>query len=359
MIDKSKNSLFDELVARLISMFGESLPPLQARAAIQDAWTEICREREWGWLRRQGKLIVPGGMLGALGSFTLASGRVDVTNAATKTFLNSVPFNLLSALGIVAPDGRWYQIERWYDTEEVLLLQTPYFGTTSASPQTFQIACAYVPSPLVKVYEELSQGLPSDYGALRPDPSFNGWLAITRGNKPSLQWFYTPLAYSPEIRLSAQPVSIHTHVALTEQSGFYDATHAGLKIDSMWFRIYPTYNGTEMLVYDVVYRSNGGTLSDDETEGVRVLPTIIPTAMLLAKAAMIVGVNQSLIPSTPRRLEWLRVAGAQSEIYAKFLSDAILQDDNLVSKDRLNNQSTYQLPFGAIIPLDNRQVILG
>lgn len=357
MADKSRNLLFDDLVARLIAMFNQSLPQQVARSLIQDAWRSICADRDWSFLRKTGHLILPGGMTGASGTFTFASAKV-VVNTATQAYLDAIPFNLVASMGLIGPDGRWYQILSWYTSSATLVLSAPYFGTTVTG--AFQICCAVIPPPLTRVYVDLANGEPASAGALVPDYTFNGFISIykTGGTKTKLEFVNKTLSFSPEQRVSTEPAYLYVHPSLAEQSGFYNATGQGLKSDSLMYQVYPTYNGSATLVYDVIYRSTGGEFSDDDSEGVKVLPTIITSEMLLAAAAIRVGLWAATNLAGSNKIQYGQIAASYAAIYQKAYEAACLRDDNLLSKDRFGRNTIEPLAHGGLVVLDNRQVIV-
>lgn len=349
--------MFDDLVARLIAMFNQSLPQQVARSIIQDSWRAICADRDWFFLRKKGYLILPGGKSDASGTFTFGDGVVTV-NAATQTFLDAIPFNLVNAMGIVGPDGRWYQILGWYTGDLKLVLAAPYFGT--AGTQTFQIACAIVPPPLVKVYEELATGTPASFGAMVPDHTFNGFISIykTGGVKTKLEFTNSFVGFSPEQRLATEPCKLYLYPTSAEQSGLYNPDASGLKADSPLYQIYPTYNGSATLVYEATYRSTGGEFSDDDSEGIKSLPTIIPSEMLLSAAAVRVGIWASTNLAGSNKINYGQIAASYAAIYQKSYEAACLRDDNILSKDRFGRTQAEPLQHGGLNLLDNGSVIV-
>lgn len=357
MADKSKNLVFDDLVARLVGMFGNSLPSQIARSMIQDAWREICNTRDWSFLRRKGIVVLPASGSGILASVTKFNDIVTINDAATISYLDNIPFNLVSSMGFVGSDGIWYQILRWFSATGQLVLTEPYYGETAADV-AISFNCSLIPPPLVRVYVDLQTAANAGF---IPDPDFNGFISVTeRGNtRRCLQVHPSSSPYPPEYRNASIPTCLYYHPSSGESSPYYDATsETGLKSDSPLFKVFPTYSGEDTLVYEAYYRSTGGTFSDDLTYGLKSLPTIIPSEMLLARAAILAGIYAQTNMAGADKLNLMRVAQSYAAIYDQALSHAILRDDNIVSKDKLRLTQNGQMQYGDMILLDNRRVII-
>jgi hypothetical protein len=185
-------------------------------------------------------------------------------------------------------------------------------------------------------------------------------LSITE-NQRELAVKPHPLIGSAADRTGTEPCSIHPYVPGGEQSAYYTTEELGLKADTPWFQIYPTYVGAGLKVYDVFYRTSGGEFSDDESEGVKTLPTIISSEMLLACAAVRAGIWAQTNRSGMDKVNYMQTATAYQAIYQSAYEAAVLLDDNLLSKDRFGSgidsmNSAYG--SGGLILLDNRQVIV-
>jgi len=138
----------------------------------------------------------------------------------------------------------------------------------------------------------------------------------------------------------------------------YNPNSRGLKADSPLYQIYPAYNGSEILVYDVTYRSTGGEFSDDESEGIKSLPTIIPSEMVLAGAAVRVGIWASSNLAGSNKINYGQIAASYAAIYQKSFEAAVLRDDNILSKDRFGQNQTEVGYHGGLVLLDRGRVIV-
>lgn len=358
-MDKSRGQLFDDIVGQLNARFGHSLPPLVARATVQSAWRAICGERDWFFLRKRGKILIPPTQENLIGTFTIGSGKVTDITGDTETYLNNIPFNLQHCLGIIGPDKRYYQILKWFPEEKILILSEPYYSSSQLF-QTFRTVVAFIPAPYVKSYEELNQGVPSDFGAMRIDPTFTGWVGIEKGiNSLVLKPNPREIDSSPELYITNSPQSIHPANPGTEQSPLYATDENSPKSDAPWFRIYPTYGGSELLVFTAKYRSSGGSFSDDPSNGVQVLPTVISSELLLSKASVMIGIWAQTNLTKETRINFLQIAASYEATYQALLGDAMNQDDSIAPKDRLGEDPIYDLSTGELILLDNRRVVIG
>jgi len=333
-IELTRNSLLINLGSRLRQDFVNALPPELDLALVQESYRELCNERPWHGLKRVGWLIFPGAGSG-IGGFTITS-RIVTVDTATKSYLDALPQLQATRMTIIAPDGRPYQIYRWYSAENKVVLDRPYFGDT-VTDTAFTIIKAYCLAPYRAITEyDDSETAPADTYGVQEDHTFRHFLTIRRvgsntgSNEDRL--YYQPnsarcsLGYEP----TDYPRTLHPlDVIGPDFPGV--STDGPLYPGMPRFQIYPAYNGSVTKIYECQYMTTGEELDEAYNSRAGVLPAPFTTD-LLVKAALWCEANKGTRPEL-QKSNWLSIMNSYALRYQAQLDKAIHQDDELWSKD--------------------------
>lgn len=342
MAELTRNSLFINLTARLQQDFQNALPPELAKAFVQEAYRELCDERPWYGLLRTGWLVLPSAGTAMVMSFTQLDRRVTVA-AATKTYLDALPFLQATRMTVIAPDGRPYHIAAWLSADSVVLLDRPYFGATAAA-QPCTILKAYLLAPYEAIPDYIKD-TGADPGAaatqgIREDPTFRHYVSIRRIDSSNTQdkLYYQPNPARASIGSSptTTPFSIHP-------LGVIGADYPGVSVDGPLFpgmptfQLYPAYNGSALLVYEARYMSTGGELEEtvrNARDGILPQPFTTDLVLSLArvKSSLWCDKNKSSV-SELKMTNWLQHSVLDQQRYTRLLEQTIARDNELWVKD--------------------------
>jgi len=340
-IELTRNSLLINLGSRLRQDFANSLPPELDLALVQEAYRELCAERPWYGLKRVGWLSFPAGFTAGSASFTNGS-RLIVVNTATQTYLDALPQLQAARMTIIAPDGRPYHIARWYSSDLKVVLDRPYFGDTAAAA-SFSVVKAYCLAPYYSIpeYDEATPPAVGDTSGIREDWTFRHFITIRKVSSSSTtaqdKLYYIPAAApnSPGYQATAYPRSLHPLDPVGPD-------FPGVAVDGPIytgmprFQIYPAYNGSANLIYECQYMTNGGELSEVYNSREGTLPAPFTTDLILSlarvKAAQWCDRNKATRVEL-KSTDWFKHIQVDTLRYTKLLDQAIMQDDELWSKD--------------------------
>lgn len=341
-LELTRNTLLINLGSRLRQDFANSLPPELDLSLVQEAYRELCAERPWHGMKRVGWLSFPAGLSTAVGSFTSGS-RLVTVNAATQTYLDALPQLQATRMTIIAPDGRPYHIARWFTAELKLVLDRPYFGATAASASC-SIVKSYCLAPYYSIPEfddaATAPAVDGTYG-IQEDWTFRHFISIRKVSTSSttaqekLYYIPTPAPNTTGYQAQAYPRSLHPLDPVgADFPGV--ATDGPIYTGIPRFQIYPAYNGSDNLIYECQYMTTGGELSEDNNSRQGTLPAPFTTDLILSlariKAAQWCDRNKATRAEL-KATDWFKHIQADSLRYTKLLDQAIMQDDELWSKD--------------------------